>query len=373
MNIIKLADYFDSVALNEKDYIANALATGLSGNSRTVRDYEESLESYFHASHAIAVSSGFGALVVALHALGLKPGDRVLLTPTCPLCTAYALTFMRLEPVFCDICPNNFTIDLDHAKRRIDARTRAIIDIPMWGYPVEARGVSDFARAHGLHYILDVALSHRAELNGKLLWSYADIATFSTHSSKNLVTGEGGAVLTDSDALATKARLFTVPDESQIEEPVLNFALGGLQGALGLARLPRFESDTARRLENMRCIADRLDNPYLEVLPVIEGGVPAGTKLIIREINGNNDGLLLHQTKGGIPSDIANYNCKPLYQYPVFTSYAESCPNAEAMLSSITTIPVHPDIDSGAINQIIEVLNTYWPADILEADSYESH
>lgn len=370
MTALPLIDRFDPFVSNEASLISEALVTGLTGHSEIVRRYEKSLELHFGACHAIAVSSGFGALVVALSALGLKPGDRVLLTPTCPLCTAYALTFMRLEPVFCDIQANNFSIDLKHAEHRFDDRTRAIIDIPMWGYPVPADGVSKFARAKGIPLILDVALAHWAKLNGRFLWTFSDMATFSTHSSKNLVTGEGGAILTNYDELAERSRRFTSPDEGKAEQPSLNYSLGGLQAALGLARLTRLESDVSHRLENMKFITDCLDNQYLETLPVVEGGEPGGTKLIVREKSGANHDLLDYQMKSGIPSDIATYNCKPLYQYPVFSSYIEPCPNAEAMLSSITTIPVHPDIKPDAMRRIVEVLNKYRPAPSRKADSH---
>ena len=357
-----LTDVFDPQNSGEAEVIIEALATGLTGRSQIVSRYERGLKAEFEVAHAVAVSSGFGALVVALSALGLKAGDKVLLTPTCPLCTAYALTFLRLEPVFCDIRPDDFSMDLDHAARRFDARTKAIIDIPMWGYPVPADGVAAFARDRGMPFILDLALAHRAKLHGRLLSSFADLATFSTHSSKNLVTGEGGAVLTDNDRFAASARRFSNPHRNDVEAPGLNYSLGGLQAALGVARLPRLKADVAQRVQTMKSITDRLDNRHLQALPIVEGGEPSGTKLIIRERSGSNRALLRHQSEAAIPSDIATYDCKPLYQYPVFAARAEACPNAEAMLSSITTIPVHPDIGPAAIERIVGMLNSYRPA-----------
>jgi dTDP-4-amino-4,6-dideoxygalactose transaminase len=361
MTALPLPDRFDPVAKTEIETLSEALSTGLGGRSRVVTEYERRLEKQFDASHAIAVSSGFGALVVALSALGLLPGDRVLLTPTCPLCTAYALTFLRLEPVFCDIGRNDFSIALDHAERRFDARVRAIIDIPMWGYPVSAQRTASYALANGVAYVLDIALAHGCRLDGRPLWSFADVATLSTHSSKILVTGEGGAVLTDNADIASRARRFSYPDDAEVESPSLNYSIGGLQAALGLARLERLAPDICHRLETMRLICERLDNPHLEPLPIIEGGRASGTKLILREKLGSNTALLSHQRNAGVPSDIALYNCKPLYQYPVFASRTEYCPNAEAMLSSITTIPIHPDINSDAVRRIVKVLNAYRP------------
>ena len=362
-----VSDNFWPVGEGEEAYLLEALVKGIGGDSDIVRRYEQRLKTHFGARHAIAASSGYGALVVALSAFGLRPGDKVLLTPTCPLCTVYALTFMRLEPVFCDIRPNDFTLDLKMAERLIDSKTRAIIDIPMWGYPVAAQEVAEFARDRGLYYLLDIALAHRAKLNGELLWTYADMATFSTHHSKSLVTGEGGAVLTNNTRLAERAREFTRCEYRADRPPVLNFALGGLQAALGLARLGRLEDDVRHRLATMRAISERLTNPCLEPLPLVAGGEPAGTRLLVRARSGNNASLLAHQARAGIPSDIALYDCKALYQYPVMRKWAADCPNAERMLAAITTVPVHPDIHAGEVQTIVDVLNNFQPENAEEA------
>ncbi|MEI7411153.1 DegT/DnrJ/EryC1/StrS family aminotransferase [Pectobacterium aroidearum] len=356
-----IKDSFYPVGTREEAFVLAALNSGIGGRSDTVRQYEQQLKTHFNAGHAIATSSGYGSLVVALSAFGLKPGDKVLLTPTCPLCTVYALTFMRVEPVFCDISPDDFTIDLAMAERMIDGKTRAIIDIPMWGYPVDAKRVAAFARAKGLYYLLDIALAHKAKLDGEFLWKYADMATFSTHHSKTLVTGEGGAVLTDNDELALKAKQFTHCDFTASRNPVLNFSLSGLQAALGLARLHRLEQDVQHRLSTMQTLGKLLTNPHLEPLPIISGGEPAGTKLLVRSLTGDNDALLEHQSRAGIPSDIALYNCKALYQYPVLRDKATPCPNAEQMLATITTLPVHPDIRQADIAVIASVLNRFQP------------
>ncbi|QDX31012.1 aspartate aminotransferase [Dickeya poaceiphila] len=349
----------------EEALMLDALKKGIRGDSEVVSTYEQQLKRHFGASEAIATSSGYGSLVVALSAMGLKPGDNVLLTPTCPLCTVYALTFLRLEPVFCDISPDDFTIDLAMAEQLINDRTKAIIDIPMWGYPVDAQRVGEFAHSKGLFYLLDIALAHKATWRGQLLWKWADMATFSTHHSKTLVTGEGGAVLTDNRELAHRARAFTQCHFNEAQ-PVLNFSLSGLQAALGIARLQRLEQDVQHRLDTMQTISQRLRNPFLHPLPVLAGGEPAGTRLLIRSLTGCNKSLLAFQIQSGIPSDIALYNCKALYQYPVLHERHASCPNAERMLSSITTIPVHPEIGMPEIDTIVNVLNRFQPSDIKE-------
>lgn len=361
MHDLLITDEFDPRVEDERFVLADALAHGISGRSDVVRRYELALAHQFGAAHAISVSSGFGALVVALSALGLKPGDKVLLTPTCPICTVYALTFLRLVPVFCDTRPNDFGADLDHARALLDEHVAAMIEIPMWGYPVDARATRAFCDAKGIPLIMDIALAHMARLDGRLLAAYGDLATFSTHWSKNFVTGEGGCVLTDDPRLAARARAFSYPDDETAAEPGLNYAMAGLQAALGLARLSRLDADIARRHETMALLLRELDNPFLEPLPVVPGGETGGTKLLLREVSGDNRALLAHMDRLQVPSDILKYRCRALYEFPVLGAFRSACPNAEALLASITTIPLHPDLSRRQVEHIVGSLNAYRP------------
>jgi perosamine synthetase len=361
MHDLVVTDNFDPRVEDEQFVLADALAHGISGHSDIVRRYELALAKDFGMEHAVSASSGFGALVVALSALGLEPGDKVLLTPTCPLCTVYALTFLRLVPVFCDTRRDDFGADINHAQVRFDDGVAAMIEIPMWGYPVDARAARSFCDARRIPLVLDIALAHKARLDGQLLGAYGEVATFSTHWSKNFVTGEGGCVLTDDPQIAAKARAFSYPDDTSAARPSLNFAMAGLQAALGLARLSRLDDDVDRRRETMALILRELDNPYLEPLPVVPGGETGGTKLLLRETSGCNLALLAHMDRHHVPSDIQRYGCRALYEYPVLRAFRTPCPNAEALLASITTVPLHPDLSQRQVEHIVRSLNSYRP------------
>ncbi len=356
-----ITDDFDPRVEDEQFILSSALARGISGGSDIVRRYDAALAENFGMARAVSVSSGFGALVVALSALGLKAGDKVLLTPTCPICTVYALTFMRLVPVFVDTQPDNFGMDPDHAQSLFDAQVAAMIEIPMWGYPLNGDTARAFCSARGIPLLMDIALAHKARFGGRLLGSWGDAATFSTHWSKNFVTAEGGAVLTDDVTLAERARRFSRPSEDNAPKPGLNYSLCGIQAALGLARLSRLDNDIAQRREIMALIGRELDNPHLEPLPIVEGGEAGGTKLLLRETSGDNRALLAHMAARRVPSDILNYKCRALYEFPVLAAYRSKCRNAEALLASITTIPVHPDLSRRQLEHVVQSLNTYRP------------
>lgn len=345
-------DRFDPTSPADAEMIARALARDLSGAGETVLLYEAALSHWYDAAEAIAVSSGFAAVLTALLALGLTAGDEVLLTPTCPLCTVYALTAIGVVPVFCDTQPDGFSISLDAAQAALGPRTRAIIDIPMWGYPVHATEVAGFARTHGLAYMLDLALGHGTMLGDGHIWRHADIATFSTHASKVLVTGEGGFVLTDRADLAERLRL------ARFQGGGSNFRLAGLQAGLGLARLPHLAGQIARRRAVMATIADGLDHPEIEPFPLPTGGVPTGVKMLVRHRNGAGAALNYQLDRHGVPSDILIYNCRPLYDFPILEERQANCPNAVQLLQSIATLPVHPDISAAHVERMLDALNS---------------
>jgi len=353
-------DRFDPRVPADAREVTRALAGDLSGDGEPVHRYETALAAWFGAEHALSTASGYAAIVVALAALGLAPGDEVILAPTCPLCTVYALTTLGVVPVFCDTRPDDFSIDLGHADRLIGPRTRAILEVPMWGHPVPADAVAAFARSRGLAFVMDLALAHAVELDGKLAWRHADVAVFSTHASKTLPTGEGGFLLTDDGGIAEAARRYRHYGD---RPSGMNYRLGGLQAALGLARLPLLAAHLRHRRAVMDALATTLaDHPRLEALPVIPGGTPSGVKMIVREKSGNGTALNAHLARHGVPSDIRLYACRPLYEFPILADRRADCPNATRLLSSIATLPVHPDIDRDRRDRIAKALATYGEA-----------
>ncbi|SNR86570.1 DegT/DnrJ/EryC1/StrS family aminotransferase [Puniceibacterium sediminis] len=353
-----IPDRFDPTTPADAPMLERALTRDLSGQGETVSQYEAALAHWFDADYAIAVSSGYAAVLTALLALDLRPGDEVLLTPSCPLCTVYALTAIGVIPVFCDTTPDGFSIDLDAARRAVGPHTRAVIEVPMWGYPVPAEAVAAFTKAHGLRFVLDLALGHGIELNGRHIWRNADLATFSTHASKVMVTGEGGFVLASDPALANRLQQV----RSKTVEPLIgysaNFNLSGLQAALGLARLPLLQGHLQKRRAVMAQISMGLNHTDLEPFSVISGGIPSGVKMLVRHRHGAGKALNAHLAACGVPSDILTYNCRPLYEFPILAGRRTDCPNAARLLASVATLPVHPDITQAHIAQMIDALNT---------------
>lgn len=337
--------------------VSAALLAPISGGSEVIAEYEAALAKRFGAAHAIAVSSGGAALIAALYAAGVRPGDEVVLPPTCPLCTVYPIMFLGATPVFCDTYADNFGLDTEDLARVVTPRTRAVIDVPMWGYPTPVDRLRDAARALKVSVVLDLAHAHGAELGGRDLSSYGDISCYSTHERKIISTGEGGFILTEDPRLADVVRSYIKFGNLNGRDFGLNFKLSGVQAALGRARLGHLDTLLAQRRERAQRIAAGIKREGVQEIPILEGGKPSYYFMLLRLSLPDNRAFMTRLDELGIPSDIVRYGCKALYRFPALEAYARRCEKAEALLASVTTLPVHPGVTDAQIDHVIDAVN----------------
>ncbi|MET3133649.1 perosamine synthetase [Oxalobacteraceae bacterium GrIS 1.11] len=329
------------------------------GTSDTVADYEKGLAVYFDSPYAIAISSGAAALTVSFAAVGVKPDDEVILTPTCPLCTVHLIIAASAKPVFVDTRADGFGIDLRDLDRALSPRTRAIVDIPMWGYPTQVDELQNFARNCGIAVILDLAHAHGTLLHGRPLSSYGDLSCFSTHERKPLATGEGGFILASDPLLAERCRSYSRFGNLNGRDVGLSYKLGALSAALGLARLNHLDDQLQPRRENAAAFLGGLTNPKVVESTVIPGGEPNYYFLNLRLGFSDNKKFIDYLDQNGIPSDIKRYGCRCLYEFPALAEYRRLCPNGEALLVSMTTIPMHPGLSKEDMAYMVNLINSY--------------
>lgn len=336
-----------------------ALQGAISGGSDVISAYESALAKTFDARHAIAVSSGGAALIAALYGAGVKPGDEVILPPTCPLCTIYPIMALGATPVFCDTNPGDFGLDLADLKKVATSKTRAVIDVPMWGYPTPVDKLRDATQQLGAKLILDLAHSHGAKLAGRDLSSYGDLSCYSTHERKIISTGEGGFILSNDDALTSTIRSYIKFGNLNGRDFGLNYKLSGTQAALGKARLAHLDELLARRRATAERVAKGITRQGVRPFDILPTGVPSYYFMLVRLSLDDNKRFIDYLDTKGIPSDIKRYGCKTLYQFPALEQYRRACPNAEALLNSVTTIPVHPGITDAEADYMIATINAY--------------
>jgi dTDP-4-amino-4,6-dideoxygalactose transaminase len=337
--------------------LIEALGEGLSGTGRLVAAYESATAEQFGAAHAIAVASGSAAVLAALAGLRLPRGGKVVVSPLAPLCTVYPIMALGLEPVFCDTNAADFGLCVPDLERILTPEIAAVVEVPMWGYPVPADEVAAVCARRGVPYVLDLAHGHRIRLHGRDLSRYGLLATFSTHEGKILSTGEGGMVLTDDAALAQAVRSYTRFGDLDGRSFGINLKLSGVQAALGARRMRGFARDLAERRRKAELFFAHLDSEQVTPWPICPGGEPNYYAILV-EVRGAAPHAVIEAIgAAGVPSDKLKYPCQVLYRFELLEPHARPCPNAEALIARLSTVPVHPDLEDGELIEMARIIN----------------
>ncbi len=352
--------YLHSSSSDEKQ-INHALKNKqLSGTAETVQRYEDALTAYFRSKHAVALSNGSAALHAALYALNVKPGDEVLIPAVSTLPTVFPVCTTGATPILVDTDSDSCNFDPDDLERKITKKTKAAIIAPLWGYPVNYTAILKILRRHNIPLIEDCAQSHGSMWKKKHYGTFGMIGCFSTHDRKILSTGEGGFILTQSRTLAAKIREFSRLGNLTGKHYGVNYKLSSLQAALGIARIPDIEKQILIRTNHASSIVRQITSNYVSPFQVITDSRPNYYSLLLH-LSFPGDGNLLfinNLQKRGIPSDITKYNHTVLNKREYFSLVKGSFPNADKLLSSITSIPVHPGITSKEISYMVRCINS---------------
>lgn len=266
----------------ELEYVTECVETGwVSSAGRFVDAFEAGWAAYCGRRHGVSVANGTVALEAAVAALGLGPGDEVLVPTFTIVSCAQAVVYAGATPVLVDADPETWAMDVAAAEARITPRTRAVMPVHIYGHPVDMGPLLALAERHGLAVIEDAAEAHGAEVlvdgpdggTWRRCGGLGALSTFSFYANKTLTTGEGGMVLTDDDALAERLRglrnLCFLPERRFYHESLgHNFRLTNLQAALGLAQLERVDAAVARKRWMGRAYTERLAGVDALQLPV---------------------------------------------------------------------------------------------------------
>ena len=232
---------------NEKKYLNECIDTGwISSEGPFVKRFEEEFSARMGRKYGIAVCNGTAALDVAVEALGVGPGDEVILPTFTIISCILQIVRSGATPVLVDSDPETWNMDVSQIEEKITSRTKAIMVVHIFGLPVDMDPVLDIAQRYGLKIIEDAAEMIGQTYKGKPCGSFGDISTFSFYPNKHVTTGEGGMLLTDDEELAEVCRsLRNLCFQSQkrfVHERLgWNLRMTNLQAALGLAQLERLD------------------------------------------------------------------------------------------------------------------------------------
>ena len=320
--------------------LSAASHTNVRGGARA-RRFEEEFAAFCGAKHAIAVNSGTAALHVALAAAAIGPGDEVLVPSYTFTATASAVLMHNAIPIFVEVDPRTFCMDPTMAEEAVGAATKAMVPVHLLGNVADMDGLMDVARRHNLTVIEDTAQAPGAALHGKAAGTLGALGTFSFQESKNMMTGEGGMIVTSREDLADRCRLIRNHGEVFLEgKPrsyianVLgwNYRVTEMEAAIGSVQLRHLDEWNDVRRENAAYLAEQLAASPL-VPPFVEDGVKHVFHLF---------GMLYDERKTGVPRStiLEALNAEglpftsgyphPLYENPMFQERlvygAEGCP-----------------------------------------------
>jgi dTDP-4-amino-4,6-dideoxygalactose transaminase len=318
--------------------------------------FEKEFASRIGSKHAIAVSSGTAALHLAYLALGIGPGDEVILPSHSFIATAAPLIHLGAIPIFADIDPATYTIDPREVSRLATPRTKAIVPVHIYGQPAEMAPLTEIAKRRGIKIIEDAAQAHLAEYGGKRVGTLGDVAIFSFFPSKNMtVAGDGGMLTTNDDKVAATLRMLRDAGRApgkKYEHDIagFNYRLSEIQSAIGRVQLRHLEAWTAKRRENAVYLQKALNGANGLTIPSERTGTRhVWHQFVIR--HHERDRLWKHLEARGIEAGV-HYPI-PIHLQPAFKTLPRvKLAETERAAAEILSIPVHQRLSRADLDSV---------------------
>lgn len=329
---------------------------------KPIRDLEEEFADYCGTKYCKAVNNGTSALLAIYYSLGLKPGDEVIIPSFSFIATANCLKPFGLKPVFADIDPITFNIDLESIRKKITPKTKAIMPVHLYGLCADMKGINELAEEKELIVIEDACQAHGAEIDGgKKAGNLGKIAAFSLYPTKNMFCGgEGGLITTNDEELYDRIQLFTNHGQSKkyIHTDIgFNFRMSALNGTIALYSLHHLEENNSKRQKNAEI--------YNNLLRDIEGiTIPIHPKnfrhvyhqYTIRSSKRDELSEILKQNKIGFG---VHYRIS-IHQQEVYTKLGvKDLLETEKASSQVISLPIHPLLSKDQIKFVAEIIRKF--------------
>lgn len=325
--------------------------------------FERNFSSLLGIEHCVSCANGTDALYIAMHALGLKPGDEVITTAHSWISTSETITQAGGRVVFCDTDEDTFTINPALIEAKITSRTRGIIPVHIYGHSADMDPIMEIARKHGLWVIEDCAQAHFARYKGRFVGTFGVIATFSFYPGKNLgAMGDAGCAVTSDDGLASRMAMFArhgglKKGDHQIEG--VNSRLDGLQAAILNVKLPHLPDWTNRRQDVAAAYDRELGDMPDIVIPAVAAGCEHVYHLYVIRTPRRDE--LASFLKSRQIETVLNYPTAlpflPAYRYLRYQP--EDFPVAHANQSRVLSLPVFPEMTAGQIERVVVAIREF--------------
>ncbi len=360
--LVDLSAQYHSIKKEIDEAVLSTLESGHFILGPMVTKFEESIAAYLGMNFGVGLASGTDALVLALRALNVGAGDEVIIPAYTFFATAGTVMSVGAKPVFVDVDPQSYQIDVSKIEGSITSKTKAIVPVHLYGHPADMDPILEIACEHGLKVIEDNAQGFGAEYKGKKTGTFGDIGCLSFFPTKNLgAFGDAGGVVTNDPALAERIRMLRThgwKKKYYSEEVGYNSRLDALQAAILQAKLPYVDSWNEKRREISRRYSEQLA-PFGVVVPVEYEWVRHVYHLYIIR-SSRRDELQAFLKRKGIASEVY-YPLPPHLSVPCRKfGYAEGdFPHAELASQQTLALPLYPELTLSQQDEVISAVREF--------------
>jgi perosamine synthetase len=343
----------------ERAYVAEAVdSTWISSKGKFLDRFEAEFPTYLGARHGIATCNGTVSLHLALAALGIGPGDEVIVPTFTYVASVNAITYTGATPVFIDSEPDFWNLDPQLLEDLVTERTKAIEVVHLYGHPADMDPIMEVARRHGIPVIEDAAEAHGAQYRGRMVGTFGHASSFSFFGNKVVTTGEGGMVVTDDDQFAQTCRHLRGQGVSATrtywhDVVGFNYRMTNIAAAIGVAQVERIDDVLARK----RHIAD-MYRARLESIPGVtfqreaEWASAVWWMVSIVVDPKLRDPLMQFMSENGVETRPFFYPAHEMPMYPTERSY----PVAERLGASGMNLPSFPELTEAEIDTVCSLI-----------------
>lgn len=354
--------------------VVDALESGWISKGPKVIEFEEKLASFLNAKHVVTCNSGTAALHMSLLSMGIGPGDEVIV-PSFTFCSSVnVILHVGAKPVFVDIDEENLCLNISDVKSKINNRTKAIIAVHFAGYPVDLKELSEITKENQLYLIEDAAHAFGTKFENQYIGIHGDAICFSFYATKNITTGEGGALITAHDDLAEKARLYGWHGITKnawnryskqgnwrydVMLPGFKYNMTDIQASLGISQLEKAEIMREKRekiahyyLEGLKEISNFIKLPVYKN----EIGLQHAWHLFVIRIKRNNlisrDEFIEKMKERNIGLSV---HFIPVHIHPYYKeNFPTSLPVTESVFDEIVSLPLYSALNMKDANYIVK-------------------
>ena len=345
--------------------VLEVLRSGIIAQGPVVKQLEDEFAEMIGVKHVVAVNNGTTALIAAVSALELKPGDEVITSPFTFVATLNAIIAAGATARFADIGHADFNVDPQATAAAITPRTKVLLPVHLYGQCADMEPISALASEHQLHVIEDAAQAHAARIDDRAAGSWG-IGCFSLYATKNITSGEGGLISTNDDAIADRLRVLRnqgMRQRYQYEMAGNNYRLTDLQAAVCVPQLRTYEANVATRQRNAAALSEGLSEvPGITTPPTLPGRHHVWHQYTILVEDGarlNREQLIDELGAAGIGCGI--YYPKLVFAYECYLGHpqvvADSFPVASDVVRRCLSLPVHPHLAAADIDRIVSTVS----------------